>query len=230
VHAEGLEVESHLTGCNRLASQDVMPAGAGRSLNNTTQGKAETHVAEIVNGQEEIRPLSPPQNHQIGTLPAQHAHRGEGIERDDFVIFESVPLDRMLCLLYLRRTISQRFAGHAPDWAARAAGRHCDIVCVNFYNSGIPYGVSEALQTRFRELGELTGKPLMIGEWSFKAMDSGLPNTRGAATPVETQTDRAVGYASFLSTAAANPYIVGAHWFIHSDQPFEGRFDGENSN
>ena len=36
--------------------------------------------------------------------------RGEAIERDDFVIFESVPLDRMLALLYLRRTISQR------DW------------------------------------------------------------------------------------------------------------------
>ena len=36
--------------------------------------------------------------------------RGEPIERDNFVIFESVPLDRMLALLYLRRTLSQR------DW------------------------------------------------------------------------------------------------------------------
>ena len=34
--------------------------------------------------------------------------RGVAIERDDFVIFENVPMDRMLAVLYLRRTISQR--------------------------------------------------------------------------------------------------------------------------
>ncbi len=126
--------------------------------------------------------------------------------------------------------ISERYAGHAPDPSARAAGRHCDVVCVNFYNDGLAYGISPNLQQRFTELGELTGKPLLIGEWSFKAMDSGLPNTKGAATPVDTQEDRAVGYAAFLATAAANPYLVGAHWFQFSDQPLEGRFDGENSN
>lgn len=126
--------------------------------------------------------------------------------------------------------ISQRYAGHTPDPSAKAAGRHCDIVCMNFYNDGVAYGISTNLQQRFAELSELTGKPMMIGEWSFKAMDSGLPNTKGAATPVETQQDRAVGYASFIATAAANPYLVGAHWFIFSDQPLEGRGDGENSN
>ena len=126
--------------------------------------------------------------------------------------------------------ISQRYAGHTPDPSARAAGRHCDVVCMNFYNDGVAYGISTNLQTRFAELAELTGKPMLIGEWSFKAMDSSLPNVRGAATPVETQQDRAIGYASFLATAAANPYLVGAHWFIHSDQPLEGRGDGENSN
>ncbi|MBN2452450.1 MAG: hypothetical protein JXR77_18840, partial [Lentisphaeria bacterium] len=126
--------------------------------------------------------------------------------------------------------ISQRFAGHAPDWAARAAGRHCDVFCINYYNDGIAYGVSDGLRDRFRELGEITGRPVLVGEWSFKAMDSGLPNTRGAATPVETQQDRAVGYASTLAVLLDNPHVVGAHWFIHSDQPLEGRFDGENSN
>jgi len=103
--------------------------------------------------------------------------------------------------------ISQRYAGWTPDPSAKAAGRHCDIVCMNFYNDGLAYGISDNLQRRFAELGELTGKPLLIGEWSFKAMDAGLPNTKGAATPVETQQDRAVGYASFLATAAANPYL-----------------------
>lgn len=126
--------------------------------------------------------------------------------------------------------ISQRFAGHVPDWANGPSGRYCDIVCMNFYNEGIAYGVSHKLQDRFAELAGETDKPMLIGEWSFKALDSGLPCTRGAATPVQTQVDRSLGYASFLTTAAANPYIVGAHWFLYSDQPYEGRFDGENSN
>ncbi len=68
-------------------------------------------------------------------------------------------------------------------------------------------------------------------EFSFKAMDSGLPNTRGAAKPVATQEDRAKGFAGYVGALAALPGCVGYHWFQYRDQPKEGRrLDGENSN
>ena len=61
-------------------------------------------------------------------------------------------------------------------------------------------------------------------------MDSGLPNTKGAAKPVPTQRDRANGFASYVEALAALPSCVGFHWFEYRDEPKEGRFDGENSN
>jgi hypothetical protein len=70
----------------------------------------------------------------------------------------------------------------------------------------------------------------MITEFSFKAMDSGLPNTKGAAKPVATQQDRADGFTRYVEALAALPYCVGFHWFEYRDEPKEGRFDGENSN
>jgi hypothetical protein len=70
----------------------------------------------------------------------------------------------------------------------------------------------------------------MITEFSFKAMDSGLPNTKGAAKPVATQQERADGFAQYVEALAALPSCVGFHWFEYRDEPKEGRFDGENSN
>jgi hypothetical protein len=75
-----------------------------------------------------------------------------------------------------------------------------------------------------------TGKPVMITEFSFKAMDSGLPNTRGAAKPLQTQAQRAERFTHYVEGLASMTECVGFHWFQYSDQPAEGRFDGENSN
>jgi hypothetical protein len=62
-------------------------------------------------------------------------------------------------------------------------------------------------------------------------MDSGLPNTKGAAKPVATQKDRADGFARYVEALAALPNCVGYHWFEYRDEPKEGRrLDGENSN
>jgi hypothetical protein len=73
-------------------------------------------------------------------------------------------------------------------------------------------------------------KPLIIGEFTFRGRDSGLPNTRGAGPHVDTQTERAAAFARYVELALGEPEIVGYHWFQHNDQPKEGRFDGENSN
>ncbi|MHA3771728.1 agarase [Verrucomicrobiota bacterium sgz303538] len=72
--------------------------------------------------------------------------------------------------------------------------------------------------------------PVVIGEFSFRAQDSGLPNTRGAGMLFPTQAERGAAFTEFVKRAIANPQVVGYHWFRWVDLPKEGRFDGENSN
>ncbi|MCX5646907.1 MAG: beta-galactosidase [Phycisphaerae bacterium] len=116
-----------------------------------------------------------------------------------------------------------RFAGQAPDPVLRGLKDSVDVVSFNNYGQTAP---AETLQNIHR----LTGRPIMLTEFSFKAMDSGLPNTKGAARPVATQADRADGFARYVHGLLDLPFMVGFHWFEHADEPKEGRFDGENSN
>ena len=116
-----------------------------------------------------------------------------------------------------------RFAGQAPDPVLRGLKDYVDVVSFNNYGQTAP---AEALQNIHR----LTGRPIMLTEFSFKAMDSGLPNTKGAGRPVETQKDRADGFTRYVQGLLDLPFMVGFHWFEHADEPKEGRFDGENSN
>jgi hypothetical protein len=116
-----------------------------------------------------------------------------------------------------------RFAGQAPDPVLRGLRDYVDVVSFNNYGQTTPV---ETLQNIHR----LTGRPMMLTEFSFKAMDSGLPNTKGAGRPVATQADRADGFTRYVQGLIDLPFMVGFHWFEHADEPKEGRFDGENSN
>ena len=55
-------------------------------------------------------------------------------------------------------------------------------------------------------------------------------NTIGAGEPVQTQRERADRFEEYVIGLMKLPYAVGYHWFQYSDQPAEGRNDGENSN
>lgn len=70
------------------------------------------------------------------------------------------------------------------------------------------------------------GKPMIIGEFHFGALDVGLDATglRG----VTDQHERGVAYRHYMQKAAAHPMCVGAHYFTLNDQAYLGRFDGEN--
>ena len=117
-----------------------------------------------------------------------------------------------------------RFAGYPGDTVMRAAGQYFDVISFHSYSATAPID-------RLDQITKLTGKPTMVTEFSFKAMDSGLPNTKGAAKPVATQEDRAKGFAAYVEALAALPGCVGFHWFEYRDEPKEGRrLDGENSN
>ncbi len=73
---------------------------------------------------------------------------------------------------------------------------------------------------------EMTGKPVIIGEFHFGALDRGMDATglRG----VENQHERGVAYRRYMHRAASHPMCLGAHYFILYDQAYLGRFDGEN--
>ncbi len=114
-----------------------------------------------------------------------------------------------------------RFAIPPPPAVIAAAGRHLDVISFNCYGPDAN-GALKAYAP--------TGKPCLIGEFSFRATDSGLPNTNGAGPIVPTQADRAAAFRHYVTAALKSRVLVGYHWFEHADQPVEGRFDGENSN
>jgi len=116
-----------------------------------------------------------------------------------------------------------RFAGKASETVLEAMAPYADIVSFNTYNFTPP---AETL----KRIYEITKRPIMITEFSFKAMDSGLPNTRGAGKPLATQKERAEHFTEFITQLLQLPFVVGYHWFEYADEPAEGRFDGENSN
>ncbi len=120
-----------------------------------------------------------------------------------------------------RLNFGSRFAYVPGKPVIATAAKHLDGISFNCYDLD-PRGV----------IGNYTtfGKPMIIGEFSFRGRDSGLPNTKGAGPVVDTQTQRADAYERYVRLAVADPQVIGLHWFEHADEPKEGRFDGENSN
>ena len=114
-----------------------------------------------------------------------------------------------------------RFAYPPSPFIIDAAGCHADVISFNCYEND----ASAAIDTY-----AITGKPCLIGEFSFRAADSGLPNTSGAGPRVATQAERAICFGHYVTSALQKRTLIGYHWFEHADQPAEGRFDGENSN
>jgi hypothetical protein len=111
-----------------------------------------------------------------------------------------------------------RFGGIPAEPILRL-GRKFDVCSLNIYE----YEPTAAL----KRFSEVTGRPLLIGEFHF-----GVPADGLGAGLVQTadQVERAKGYRYYVEQAAALPAFVGAHWFQWSDQPVLGRMDGENYN
>jgi hypothetical protein len=117
--------------------------------------------------------------------------------------------------------LGARFAGEPPDPVLRAA-RAADVVSINLYNRDPRPVVSRVFA--------ITERPVLISEFSFRALDSGLPNTIGAGPWVFSQWGRAQAYMSYVARVESLPATIGYHWFRWADEPRQGRADGENSN
>ncbi len=116
-----------------------------------------------------------------------------------------------------------RFAGDAPKPCWIVAGNYCDIVSVNQYpfidleTCQLPQALSD-----LKRFSQWTDRPLMLTEWSFPSLDSGLPCTHGAGMRVQTQQQRSQAFEIYQSTLFSLPFIVGSNFFMWVDEPALG--------
>ncbi|MCX7600011.1 MAG: beta-galactosidase, partial [Armatimonadetes bacterium] len=116
-----------------------------------------------------------------------------------------------------------RFAGWAPEPAWRAAGKYCDIVTFNYYGGvDLDTETADGLPDAWVRYYELCGRPMMITEWSFPALDSGLPCTAGAGMRVDTQEQKARCYEVYQRLIFSLPFMVGSDYFMWVDEPALG--------
>lgn len=121
--------------------------------------------------------------------------------------------------------LGSRFHGRAVRLPQlfEAAGKHIDVVSVNYYHAWTPD--TELLAS----WANRSGKPIIISEWYAKAVDSKLANTSGAGWLVRTQADRAAFYQNFTLGLLESKVCVGWHWFRYSDNdPEEKGTDPSN--
>lgn len=101
-----------------------------------------------------------------------------------------------------------------------AGSEFMDIYSINCYNISAVDNIERIYAA--------TGKNVMIGEFTFGALDRGLPAT--CIQGVSTQKERGRAISHYLETAKQSGHCVGVHHFQLNDEPYLGRFDGENYN
>jgi hypothetical protein len=111
-------------------------------------------------------------------------------------------------------------SGGRPTAAEIRAARAFDVYSVNIYDEEVP-------AARVKQIAELTGKPVLIGEFHFGAPGRGMA---ASLVQVRDQAERGKAYRYYVENAFAMPELVGTHYFQWADQPSTGRFDGENYN
>jgi hypothetical protein len=113
-----------------------------------------------------------------------------------------------------------RYGGSPSDDIIKASKDYFDVFSLNVYG----YSVN---QNTMQKIADFTGLPIIIGEFHFGTPGRGL--APGLAQTVS-QEERGVAYRYYVENAAANPNLIGTHWFQWIDQPSTGRNDGENYN
>ena len=104
--------------------------------------------------------------------------------------------------------------------ALYSGSEYFDVFSINSYE--------KTCNTPVNEVFDKVHMPIMIGEFHFGAIDRGLPATgiRG----VSNQEERGKSIRHYIEESATLKACQGIHYFQYNDQPFLGRFDGENYN
>ncbi len=121
--------------------------------------------------------------------------------------------------------LGSRFANHY-DWTDEEAGKFVDVLsfncypCVDLDRESLDPAVARA----FRELYSRSGRPLLVTEWSFPAVDVGYETAGpGSGQRFATQAQRARATEIFARTMAAMPFVAGYSYFMYRDPPAKSR-------
>lgn len=129
--------------------------------------------------------------------------------------------------------LGARFAGTggADPVVWEVAGKYCDVVTFNCYpmvdmNEGHVYTqldkTGELVTDHFAKFYNTVKRPMIITEWSFPALDAGLPSMNGAGQRFRTQTERTAATSLFARTMLSLPFLIGYDYFMWVDEPALG--------
>lgn len=132
--------------------------------------------------------------------------------------YVDIPCDEVAKVDRNHLNLGMRYAWISSDLLYKA-GERFDVFSINGYGYNPP---------PTEEIARISNKPVMIGEFHHGAVDRALPAT--GITGVISQTERAEAYRTYIEQGFARPELIGMHYFQWVDQPYYGRFDGENYN
>jgi hypothetical protein len=132
--------------------------------------------------------------------------------------YVDIPCDEVIKVDKHHLNLGMRYAWISSDLLYKA-GERFDVFSINGYGYSPPPTA---------EIARISNKPVMIGEFHHGAVDRALPAT--GITGVISQNDRAAAYRNYIEQGFARPELIGMHYFQWVDQPYYGRFDGENYN
>ncbi len=151
-------------------------------------------------------------------MPEPRTARGEA----DAAAFEHVFFDDYYKLI--RSTLKKADPDHLylgerllpaqtyHEAAVKALAKYCDIFSVNYY-------VNEYDPKDIERYARITGRPLLLSEWSFGSPEQGLFGCRNKTNDDE----RGKAYRRYAENAMASPHVVGVQWYALLDEPNTGR-------
>lgn len=113
------------------------------------------------------------------------------------------------------------------DAVIQEAGRYNDVVSLNMYTLDLDVFSDQASRVH-----ELTGKPVIVTEFSYPARQNRSGNSNAGYDRCEVPDDEKRGemFARTTDMLSGLPFVVGYQWFQFFDEPTNGRADGECCN
>lgn len=129
--------------------------------------------------------------------------------------------------------LGARFAGTggADPAVWEISGKYCEVVTFNCYpmadlDEGVVYThfgkTGERVTDHFATYYNHVKRPMLITEWSFPALDAGLPSVHGAGQRFRTQAERTAATRLFARTMLSLPFLLGYDYFMWVDEPALG--------
>jgi len=130
--------------------------------------------------------------------------------------------------------LGSRFAG--TTWGAHPAvwevsGTYCDVVTFNCYpmadlDEEVVYTDfsrnGEPVMEHFKKYYGYVKRPMLVTEWSFPALDAGLPSVHGAGQRFFPQAERTAATSLFARSMLSLPFLLGYDYFMWVDEPALG--------